>query len=72
MAGYSMGYISFEDRRKLIFDFLDELKKKKYKKVLIVTHDHTIQVMFGYFYGLSNEEMVKHKTKNCEIVRFRF
>jgi broad specificity phosphatase PhoE len=63
---------SFEDRRKLIFDFLDELKIKKYKKVLIVTHEHTLKVMRGYFYDLSNEEMVKRKFKNCEIIKFKF
>jgi broad specificity phosphatase PhoE len=63
---------SFEDRKKLIFDFLDDLKKKKYRRVLIVTHEHTIKVFRGYFENLSNEDMVKRKFKNCEIVRFMF
>jgi broad specificity phosphatase PhoE len=63
---------SFNDRKKLIFSFLDDLKTKKYKKVLIVTHEHTLKVMRGYFYKLNNEEMVKRKFKNCEIVKFRF
>jgi probable phosphoglycerate mutase len=63
---------SFEESKERVFDFLDDLKKEKYKKVLIVTHEHTIKVMMGYFYKLNNKDIASKSIKNCQILKFSF
>jgi len=48
---------SYENLKKRAKLFLDDLAKKDYKIVLIVTHLPIIKVMRGYFKNLSNEVM---------------
>lgn len=59
---------SFQEEKLRLLDFLQSLKNKKYRNVLIVSHQEPIQIMLGILDGLSDEEMVKRILKNAEIV----
>ena len=50
-----------------VYDFLDELKTKNYKNVLIVTHSGVSKAFNGYFYGIKDGKFLKRGLKNCEI-----
>lgn len=50
-----------------VYDFLDELKTKEYKSVLIVTHGGVSKAFNGYFYGIKDGKFLKRGLKNCEI-----
>jgi alpha-ribazole phosphatase len=61
---------SRQDLKRRLHEFLDELKMKPYKSVLIVSHGDPIQVINGYFHKLADEELVLVDVKNCQIFMF--
>lgn len=64
---------SFNDVKKRVFNFLDELKKKKqFSSVLIVTHMAIFRIIKMYFENLTNEEAWELSIPNCHIETFEF
>lgn len=61
---------SFLEEKERIRDFLEDLKKKDLDVVLAVGHHQPMRIVYGYFKGLSNEELYGKKIKNCEILKF--
>lgn len=59
---------SFQDVKKRVKVFLDELLSLKLNTVLIVSHFDTIRAMLVYFNGLSDEEAFQTKVNNCQII----
>ena len=53
-----------------IFNFLDELKNKDYKSVLIVSHSGVSKAFNGYFEGLQDGKFLHRGLKNCEIKEY--
>jgi len=58
---------SFEDEKKRMIGFINNLKKLSYENVLIVSHMEPIQLIKGYFEGLENYSTLKIKFDNCQI-----
>lgn len=52
---------------KRIYNFLEELKTKKYKSVLIVAHSGVSKAFSGYFEGIQDGKFLNRGLKNCEI-----
>ena len=50
-----------------IYNFLDELKMKDYKNVLVVAHSGVSKVFNGYFNGIDDGMFLNRGLKNCEI-----
>lgn len=50
-----------------IYNFLDELKTKNYKSVLIVAHSGVSKAFSGYFEGIHDGKFLNRGLKNCEI-----
>lgn len=50
-----------------MYEFLDELKEKNYKKVLIVGHSGISKSFNGYFEGIQDGKFLDRVLKNCEI-----
>ncbi len=64
---------SFEEMKQRFAAFIEDLSKKNYKQVLIVSHLPILKVARGYFKGLSNEKMdalTDAQVPNCHIIRF--
>jgi broad specificity phosphatase PhoE len=59
---------SFQDVKKRVNEFLDELKTQNLDEVLIVSHFDTIRAMMVYFKNLSDEEAFNLRIHNCEII----
>lgn len=55
-----------------VYDFLDELKKKSYKNVLIVAHSGVSKAFSGYFEGIQDGKFLNRGLKNCEIKEYQF
>lgn len=53
-----------------VFDFLDELKTKEYKNVLIVAHSGVSKAFNGYFNGINDGKFLNRGLKNCEIKEY--
>lgn len=53
-----------------IFDFLDDLKTKNYKSVLIVAHSGVSKAFSAYFQGINDGKFLEHGLKNCEIKQY--
>ncbi len=53
-----------------IFEFLNDLKTKKYKTVLIVAHSGVSKAFSCYFEGIQNGMFLKRGLKNCEIKEY--
>ncbi len=64
------GKESFYDIEIRVRDFLDELKQKKYDRVLIITHEGIMVVMEKIIKNLSGEQALKLKFDNCQIIRY--
>lgn len=62
---------SFEDEKARLKEFLLELKRKPYSKVLVVTHWDPIAIIKGFAEHLTNEEMRNVKIHNCEITHLK-
>lgn len=52
---------------KRVYNFLDELKTKDYKSVLIVAHSGVSKAFSGYFGGIQDGKFLNRGLKNCEI-----
>lgn len=52
---------------KRVFEFLDELKTKNYKSVLIVAHSGVSKVFSAYFEGIKDGKFLNRGLKNCEM-----
>ncbi len=50
-----------------VWDFLDELKEKEYKNVLIVAHSGVSKAFSAYFEGIKDGKFLNRGLKNCEI-----
>ncbi len=61
---------NIQDFFKRVFDFLDELKTKDYKSVLIVAHSGVSKAFSGYFYGIQDGKFLNRGLKNCEIKEY--
>ncbi len=61
---------SFLEEKERIIDFLEDLKKRDLDVVLAVGHHQPMRIVYGYFKGLSDEEMYGKKIKNGEILEF--
>lgn len=54
-----------------VYGFLDELKTKNYKKVLVVAHSGVSKAFYGYFNGIpKNGKFLNLGLKNCEIKEY--
>lgn len=67
--GTSENMVEFFNKVKL---FLDELKGKKYKEVLIVAHSGVSKAFYGYFNGIPEDgKFLNLGLKNCEIKEYK-
>jgi broad specificity phosphatase PhoE len=64
------GKESFFDVKKKVEKFLRSLKKKKYERVLVVTHEANVMSARAIFDELDDEDSFTTPVKNCEIFRF--
>lgn len=53
-----------------VFHFLDELKTKEYKSVLIVAHSGVSKAFNAYFNGIGDGKFLNKGLKNCEIKEY--
>lgn len=53
-----------------IYAFLDELKTRDYKSVLIVAHSGVSKAFSGYFEGIQDGKFLNRGLKNCEIKEY--
>lgn len=53
-----------------VYNFLEELKTKDYKNVLIVAHSGVSKAFSGYFEGIGNGLFLHRGLKNCEIKEY--
>lgn len=58
---------NIQDFFKRVYNFLDELKTKNYKSVLIVAHSGVSKAFSGYFKGIKEDKFLNRGLKNCEI-----
>ena len=66
-------YGTSEDIRlffKRVYSFLDELKTKNYKNVLIVAHSGVSKAFSAYFEGIQDGKFLNRGLKNCEIKEY--
>ena len=61
---------NIQDFFKRVYNFLDELKDKDYKKVLIVAHSGISKAFSGYFEGIQDGKFLNRGLKNCEIKEY--
>jgi len=66
--GTSENIHDFFDR---IYNFLDELKAKDYKSVLIVAHSGVSKAFNAYFEGIQDGKFLHRGLKNCEIKEYQ-
>lgn len=60
---------SFQNVKERVWNFLDELKKKKHlKNVLVVTHEIVLKMIKAYVEGLTDNEIWHLHFKNAEII----
>lgn len=55
---------------KRVYSFLDELKTRDYKSVLIVAHSGVSKAFSGYFEGIQDGKFLNRGLKNCEIKEY--
>lgn len=60
-----------QDFFKRVFDFLEELKTKKYENVLIVAHSGVSKAFSAYFDGIRDGKFLNRGLKNCEIKEYQ-
>lgn len=58
---------NIQDFFQRVFDFLDELKTKNYKNVLIVAHSGVSKAFSAYFEGIGDGKFLYRGLKNCEL-----
>jgi len=62
---------SYYDVKKRVLNFIDDIHLK-YERVLIVTHFIPALIIQGHFLGLDDNEIIRGKFDNCQVVKFRF
>ena len=62
---------NIQDFFKRVYAFLDELKTKDYKSVLIVAHSGVSKAFSGYFEGIQDGMFLNRGLKNCEIKEYK-
>lgn len=62
---------NIKDFFKRVFNFLDELKTKDYKSVLIVAHSGVSKAFSAYFEGIQNGKFLNRGLKNCEMKQYQ-
>ncbi len=55
---------------KRVYTFLEELKTKEYKSVLIVAHSGVSKAFSGYFEGIQDGKFLNRGLKNCELKEY--
>ena len=55
-----------------VYNFLDELKNKEYKSVLVVAHSGVSKAFSGYYEGIKDGKFLKRGLRNCEIKKYEF
>ena len=53
-----------------VYNFLDELKTKDYKNILIVAHSGVSKAFSGYFEGIKDGKFLNRGLKNCEMKEY--
>lgn len=53
-----------------VYNFLEELKTKEYKSVLIVAHSGVSKAFSGYFEGIQDGKFLNRGLKNCELKEY--
>ena len=53
-----------------IYNFLDELKTKDYKSVLIVAHSGVSRVFNAFFNGIEDGNLLNRGLKNCQMKEY--
>ena len=61
---------NIQDFFKRVYSFLDELKTKDYKSVLIVAHSGVSKAFSGYFEGIQDGKFLNRGLKNCEMKEY--
>lgn len=61
---------NIHDFFKRVFEFLDELKTKNYKSVLIVAHSGVSKAFSAYFEGIQDGKFLNRGLNNCEIKEY--
>ncbi|MFH1802851.1 MAG: histidine phosphatase family protein [archaeon] len=64
------GFESFLDVKERVYDFLQELRKKKYGRVLIVTHEAVVMAARALFNELGDEDAFTTPVKNTQYFMF--
>ena len=59
---------SFQEEKKRVFSFLEEIKNYDLNNILIVTHSEILQIINGFFNNLSDQEMWNTKIDNCQVL----
>ena len=59
---------SFQEEKKRVHSFLEELKLLNYGNVLVVAHSEILQIINGYYNNLSDQEMWNTKIDNCQVL----
>ena len=53
-----------------VYNFLDELKTKDYRNILIVAHSGVSKAFNGYFNGINDGKFLNRGLKNCQIKEY--
>mgnify|MGYP003731620935 CR=1 FL=1 len=64
------GFESFLDVKERVYDFLMELRKKKYARVLVVTHEAVVQAARALFNQLGDDDAFLSRVRNAEYFMF--
>jgi alpha-ribazole phosphatase len=59
---------SFQEEKDRVFSFLSDLSRLDYKAVLVISHMETMQIIAGYYYDLSDAQMLDVEMKNGQIL----
>lgn len=61
---------SFQEEKKRIFSFLEDLKKLNYSAILVVTHSEILKIVVGYFNNLSDQEMWDTEIDHSQVLEY--
>lgn len=60
---------SFLDVKKRLFSFLEFIKKQKYRKVLVVTHEVFLRLIYGLSKNFPDDKIVMKPIENARIIK---
>ena len=61
---------TFQEEKARVSSFLEGLKARPEGCILVVCHAETMQIIEGYFRGLTDAEMWRVKIDNCETRKY--